>query len=877
MGSLQREYERFLSWLSQQSGEPDEIKLANLVHANLEEIAAVGVHKGKRSILIVQNAQSDLDNATDQLPIVSRDAPSAEIPWQHLKHLDVGPFRGFSRSESFDFDRRIILVYGPNGSGKSSLCEALEYALLGTVGEAEARRMDQPAYLTNARVGSFQPPNLVATATGATGEPLKVSVDEGAFRFCFVEKNRIDAFSRMAAKTPSERSRLIATLFGVENFDEFVRGFNESLDLYLDLAGKKGQELEQARTDLAADLTLVREEPTKRQSLNQEEACLAESFEHDLTYKELILKLGTSDHPGRLKEIQDQLDQSPSTEIGLTVATLDMHLEKAIAAHATKVKIDEELGQHRNEISFKQLYQAVQALQANSPDRCPACDTPLQGAQAVVQNPYEKAQSGLATLGELAKLETRKAEAVSEASRTSTELRADLKIIEAFSDNHDSLNLQISQTIQTIPEEPQGNWWQFLFEEIDDTGPMWGPIRAVTSTIGQHDEITRAAEAEREQLRKERARLQEFNSLVIAQQTKRTEWMDSLRKAKDRIAEFEEANLPLVKAVEAEVPMVAKNLRIKMAYDVFLTHLKRYRDELPATLVADLNETAKVLYNGFNRNDPESDQLVELRLPLTAADQIEVIFAGNPELRLDALHVMSEGHIRCLGLSILIAKNIKLGCPLLVFDDAVNAIDDDHRSGMSHTLFDGYHLREKQIVLTCHGEEFIKIIKNELSAETVENDCRFYVFLPHEGDNIIQVDTMPASRNYILAAQESFSKCEIRGALSIARRAMENLNQRTWARLKKRGHGTLRLTFDGPKARFDAQDLANGICKQLRQQTLVDDMKEPLLAGFETLLGALEWSYLNAGTHEGSDINEFDRAIVARILAALRSIDKALK
>ncbi len=49
---------------------------------------------------------------------------------------------------------------------------------------------------------------------------------------------------------------------------------------------------------------------------------------------------------------------------------------------------------------------------------------------------------------------------------------------------------------------------------------------------------------------------------------------------------------------------------------------------------------------------------------------------------------MSEGHIRCLGLAILVAKNVKLNCPVLIFDDAVNAIDDEHRGGIRDTLFD---------------------------------------------------------------------------------------------------------------------------------------------------------------------------------------------
>jgi len=253
---------------------------------------------------------------------------------------------------------------------------------------------------------------------------------------------------------------------------------------------------------------------------------------------------------------------------------------------------------------------------------------------------------------------------------------------------------------------------------------------------------------------------------------------------------------------------------------------------------------------------------------------IEVTFSGDPGHQHNALHVMSEGHIRCLGLAILVAKNIKSGCPLLVFDDAVNAIDDDHRAGIRHTIFEGPYLQGKQIILTCHGEEFIKDTQQLLGVETVKTDCWLYVFLTHEGDNVIRVDSVPTSRNYLLTARDKFCKLEIREALTDARKAVENLNRRTWTWLEKRGQGTLKLTFDGPKARTEARDLLDAICKNLRKESLGDVNKGPLLDSFECLQGAQEWSYLNTGTHEWEDIKEFDREVVSNILTALERIDR---
>ena len=52
----------------------------------------------------------------------------------------------------------------------------------------------------------------------------------------------------------------------------------------------------------------------------------------------------------------------------------------------------------------------------------------------------------------------------------------------------------------------------------------------------------------------------------------------------------------------------------------------------------------------------------------------------------EALQVLSEGHIKILGLSILLAKAVHDNLNFIIFDDIVNAIDDDHRNGVADLL-----------------------------------------------------------------------------------------------------------------------------------------------------------------------------------------------
>ncbi|MFT1622088.1 ATPase, partial [Vibrio cholerae] len=80
-------------------------------------------------------------------------------------------------------------------------------------------------------------------------------------------------------------------------------------------------------------------------------------------------------------------------------------------------------------------------------------------------------------------------------------------------------------------------------------------------------------------------------------------------------------------------------------------------------------------------------------------ERIEIAYQSEPTKYFDALHVLSEGHSRCIGLSILLAKNLKTNSPLLIFDDPVNAIDDEHRNAIPETLYKDQFIKEKKIIM----------------------------------------------------------------------------------------------------------------------------------------------------------------------------------
>ena len=405
MASSKRDFEQFVAWLHRpQTQAPQDVRrLANLALSQFDGLARTSRQRSQRSLYLVYHAHRSWAHTPDGLPDIQQVVADGAWPWRRLRSLTLGPFRGFRTPEPFDLRKRVILFYGPNGSGKTSFCEGLEYALLGSVEEADTKRIEARVFLANTHARRFDPPALLATSHDNREVPVAANMD--TFRFCFIEKNRIDAFSRIAAKPPGQRTELIATLFGMEKFNEFVGHFNESIDQQLTLTSAKQLALEGKRTALATDQATVNGEEQTLLGLANDEEALALTHSEGTTYARLKALIGSADAPGRLQELEGILNAVPPAVVGLTRQGLLNGFEAARTEHAALDGVAAKLEARSSQVSFKDLYTAVLALQATEGDHCPACDTPLDGENHVVSNPYEKATAGIRELKELGDLQ----------------------------------------------------------------------------------------------------------------------------------------------------------------------------------------------------------------------------------------------------------------------------------------------------------------------------------------------------------------------------------------------------------------------------------------------------------------------------------------
>ncbi len=851
--------------------------MANLILANFEAVAARARQRNNRSQLLARLAHQHLVTTSADLPDLPDAIAQGQWPWLRLRTLTLGPFRGFREPHTFDLSKRVTLCYGPNGSGKSSLCEALEYALRGAVEEAGSKRIEQRDYLANIHTGSFANPNL--TATDAEGGEVRVAADEDAFRFFFVEKNRIDNFSRIAATSPGRKTDLIATLFGMDQFNNFALHFNESMDAALTLTTETQEQLAGRRQALQTDELTRDGEVEQLRALDEAAANYAAGIAENLTYNNLkLLVFGSEETPSRLQELDTKLlSLIPAVTncsrqlVAELFANADVGVEKLATSQRS-------LDEQRSQVSFRQLFAAVQALRSEREDRCPACLTPIA---EVASNPFERADAGLRELEELARLEADRDSLRREVGEASRALRTCLRNLEEFLVSEGRADTLVGAYLHALPRNPDApDWWIAVYSpEIDETGatPSLEQILVVADQAAARDERTREALLRRDEDMAEQTRLNEARVWMAEHDGRRSQVMENAAQARDRITQWEEANADLIRSASEEEQANVRDRPIKEAYDSFYELLGLFREQLPGMLMADLNASTMALYNEFNHGDREEDKLADLRLPLTGDGIIDIAFRGNPQQRVNALAALSEGHIRCLGLAILLAKAEAVGAPLIIFDDAINAIDHDHRSGIRAAIFESERFRQTQIILTCHSPEFVKDIENHLPRD-LRDDCHQYVLLHHRGDYQPLVNP-PGTQNYLARAREAIDeRFNARDALSFARKSLEMLTHKAWKWLESHRVGNISVQIEGPGKGPQLYGLCTALRKKLMDaRTFAHDSKAPLLENLNTILGIpadnLVWTLLNKGAHEEPDRDDFDMVHVETVLAVLNNID----
>ena len=873
---LKNEYLRFM--ISMENSEsPNIIKMANLILANFDELVSLNTYQGQRVKKIVELASRSWSNLSEEIPPLPTDSSKINTSMKRMVSVEIGPFRGFAKQEVLCLDSSIVLIYGPNGTGKTSFCEALEYGLLGSVAEADNKRFkEQGSYLKNAHTESFIPPRLLGRSE--QDEEVEIEPDQELYQFCFIERNRIDSFSRIAAQLPAKQTELTSTLFGLDAFNDFVKGFSPNIDdRYIDLTGKKAGELRDKEQSTEHHAKSKVYYTTQLEALEHEEKALAEKYKTGYTFLQMDEELnGKQNIGGEIHRIELEIRNPIPAKSSLTLKSINEVRQKIIAIHDEILLDGQALTDNSKQVSYKALYESVQMLQKDSPDHCPACKTSVNSTNT---NPFTNATLELEKLEYLAKIQTKINKSNALLNDSLVKLNNILRKCNDYSDD-DFFQVYLKNKSSELNIE----WFYSLINTNSDGYLPWSLIENIVKNQELEDSKIAQILEDKELNHCKLEEMKKISDQIIRLKANKETFEGNLKAADELIEQFREENAELIKEVELERDIITENILISESYHILIKALNEYKNKLPIDLVADLGEMTTKLYNAFNRYD-ERDELIErINLPLAQNEKLLISFKTSPEKQHNALHVLSEGHIRCLGLAILLAKNIKNNCPFIVFDDPVNSIDDEHRMAIRETLFKDDFFKDKQVILACHGEEFFKDIHQLIGLEATKK-TESYIFLPQSGENHIQVTSTHRSKNYILAASELYAHAEYRDALMSSRRALESICDKAWWHYSKncsKSDGDISINKQSPKAPLSLMALAQNICSKLKSSKADIPNKEEIVQGFNLLLGIgkdgnkLYWEYLNKGTHQEDDRDEFDHNTISKIIKALETLDAAL-
>lgn len=638
----------------------------------------------------------------DRRPELDRVPPSG---LETLDYLRVKNFRGFGEFGSDDsgtfirFSKLKNIFYAPNGGGKSSLCEAIEICTTGDIKEAARRKTKVKQYIARGEIK----PQLALLGTNK----LKVTPSI-SWSSCFIDRNRLQEFSLLGSKdTGSVEGDVLATLFGLEELQEVISRFVRPESFTLKAFKRADQaealtSLERARTEIAHQ---------RRRYRADLQASISEICQ--------LLGLRSDQHAEirpKVQRLRKKIDMHirgaerlRAAKAPVTFSVKDVARISAIAKRLLNRRADIETAflQKASDVNYRAVFEALEAIEQHAGEKCPACLTPLD---QVVVNPFGRARDQIKALGALEFLKQSKlrndAQVVLWASRIATGVSAVKG--NAYADvpctvPMDELESALAQF--HVATDRANVAVSVLNAFIKLSAASAGPIEAYLRLCERKQRDVDQAEAQA-------ARLDELieHHKAVDESLKRQ--FDIKTRAETAFKAANDNMVALVGQKKALLNDVVDNshfnqllLDLEVEYRTLYGDLLNYKLELEKARITGIEAKAAEYYRAINNHDDDHEQIETLAFEkLTESYRIKITNVDGSLL--DAFAVLSEGHLRALGLAILLAMAEKNNFPLIVFDDVVNAIDTDHRSNIIDLFFNDAYLRQIQMVVTTHDRLF---------------------------------------------------------------------------------------------------------------------------------------------------------------------------
>ncbi|WP_413729609.1 MULTISPECIES: AAA family ATPase [unclassified Shewanella] len=687
----------------------------------------------------------------DQNMALARDGSNLVLT--PLKSIQVKNFRGFSSLNDNDegtlipFSKGVNVFFAPNGGGKTSLCEAIEYSLTDNVKEASRRNTPLKSYIKNGG-----PPSINCKLVNGT-------VSQSPFwNSCFIDRNRLQEFSLLGSKDTNVRQAdVLATLFELEEIDEIVNGMVKPASFKAaEFVRTSGQDSYEDVTQQLADKRRLRK--TKNDEIQKEQRLLAELF--GLEKYEHAHVVTRKNYFDRLKKhlmLSTQKFEVASEEFQLN--SLDKYIESITWLIDLLASRREVLANNASKVNYKDLYKAMKNFGDMSEiEICPTCETPIKEVRKHPQKVVEDELPKLAFLEQVS-ISCEKIE-----HQLKKRITVSFAYIQACFELHrDALTKGLVSAINNVLSS--------------DTSKPAEYLKQLSTLHGFSTEI----ENLNDDIRARNKR--------VANQAKRLDSLNAkihdIEKKLDSATVFEtniEAKSELLLETQIEIVRLFKRSKthasqilldekfndfarqLEDSYKKLFSKLNEYKQGVESTNINGIELSTLSYYNQINKHDNPDELVSEVKFQQKGGTY-RIILKMQDGREDDAFCVLSEGHLRGLGLALLLSVAKKNCHPVIVFDDVVNAIDTEHRSNIIDMFSDDVYLKTVQRIITTHDRMFWEKISNRHKRATDADTFSSQILKSTPKGIVIQNFGV----NYSQKVKEALEVYDIRQALVYSR------------------------------------------------------------------------------------------------------------
>lgn len=633
---------------------------------------------------------------------------------KRISTLQISDFRGFGKLSDEDkgikikFNKLNNIFFAPNGGGKSSLCEALEYQTTGDIKEAGRRKTSIKNYIKRNGKHSI-------TLLDHSNRDIKANPD---YNFNFIDRNRLQEFSLLGSSDTKFGERdVLAALVGLESFDSFLgtlvspRSFNalsfrqmnsanalESLNLelikYKKLSNDNHKELLQIKKDILIKLGCN----YHKSPISQIDNIIRIKHPH---LKKYLVKLETK---------KEQIKKGiPSVEISLVKSSKIINVLSKLIDR--KKSIDKKLDAIIYNDKLIKLHTLSKELLEDIPfEECPLCNTPNDKS---AKNPLENSKEILKSYIKVTTLQKCR---INTKDNIKIYLDAILQTLRAFlispvntviKTDFGKLS-EISNSLPTLCDDEIKSTLSFIHTELIECESL----EFYNETTAQHNSKLKNIEASLTLLNVKidsvSRSLDEIRDLISAYKAK------NQNKNKKKEA-FDSLLNKISSEKEKHSREVERNLflqKLNDEYSNFHALAYTFKRIKESQILAGIEGSIVHYYNEINKHDDDSEKLDSLSFifdPSLSSYRIQLDINGE---QADAFVRLSEGHLKSLGLSVLLALAKKKKSQFIVFDDVVNAIDTEHRSNIINTFLTDPYIKKTQKIITTHDKLFWELYSN---------------------------------------------------------------------------------------------------------------------------------------------------------------------